>query len=407
MVIVLGDVARSPRMCYHIQSLVRHGWDVHVAGYFDTTLPASLQGPQVHPVRLWTPPPCLQALPRALFVLVALVKVPMQAGSLFHAIVRSTPRPALVVVQTPPAIPTLGMVRLACAWTRSRILIDWHNTAYTILALKVGPRSLLVRLAEQLERWCGQRATTHLFVTYAMRHHLVQRWHLQGETLVLHDRPPSHFHRLTQEDAHTFLQRVGPSIWGTMEPMDPTAALVVSSTSWTPDEDLGMLIDAVSQYEAQARRRPSTRPLRVVITGRGPQRSMYERLMAQRSAQEAWRYVSIHTAWLAAEDYPRLLGAADVGVSLHTSSSGLDLPMKVVDMLGCGVPVCALGFACLHELIEPGVNGAVFHTADELATCLLHTLHTPRTTHGGFLGTEPATWDALWDQVVASSAALQ
>ncbi|KAJ2682547.1 hypothetical protein H4R19_007111, partial [Coemansia spiralis] len=127
---------------------------------------------------------------------------------------------------------------------------------------------------------------------------------------------------------------------GAVEERAGRPMLVVSSTSWTADEDFSILLDALAAYDAQAAgaRLPA---LVVLITGKGPLRAHYEGEIARLGL----RRVHIATAWLSAEDYPLCLGSADLGVSLHTSSSGLDLPMKVVDMLGCGTPVCAFRFA--------------------------------------------------------------
>ena len=76
----------------------------------------------------------------------------------------------------------------------------------------------------------------------------------------------------------------------------------------------------------QAQRQPQQLPPVVLcVTGKGPLRQHFQARMAASDL----RRVACRTLWLTAGDYPRLLGAADLGVCLHTSSSGLDLPMKV------------------------------------------------------------------------------
>lgn len=117
--------------------------------------------------------------------------------------------------------------------------------------------------------------------------------------------------------------------------------LVVSSTSWTEDEDFSILLDAVEEYERRAAESKAVYPkLLFVITGKGPRKAMYEEKISRMKLEKT----RIVTAWLATQDYPLLLGSADLGISLHTSTSGMDLPMKVVDMYGCGLPVCAASF---------------------------------------------------------------
>lgn len=87
--------------------------------------------------------------------------------------------------------------------------------------------------------------------------------------------------------------------------------------------------------------------------------------------KDNWTKVSIEALWLEADDYPVLLSLCHIGVSLHYSSSGVDLPMKVVDMFGAGVPVLAIHYSALSELVKDGENGFIFKDSNDLLQKLI------------------------------------
>jgi beta-1,4-mannosyltransferase len=109
----------------------------------------------------------------------------------------------------------------------------------------------------------------------------------------------------------------------------------------------------------------------VVITGKGPERDGYLARIAKMDMQR----VAVVSAWFANEDYPKMLASSDLGVSLHQSSSQLDLPMKVLDMFGTGLPVLARWYPCLAaELVQEGITGRTFRSAKELHAGLVDLL---------------------------------
>lgn len=376
-------------MQYHTVSLAATGFSVDLVGYRGEPCVQHIVDSERITEHRISPAPC-RCCPRKMFLLYAPLKVIFQILQLLWVLVFVLPRYDALLVQNPPSIPTLLVAWVATRLRCSKLVIDWHNFGYTILGLtlkRAGVAGAVLGFAEWYERFFGNRAQAGLCVTHAMREWLRDEWGVNAS--VLHDRPPSFFRRTPVSEQHNLFKRLQdgfrPSIALLESPLPNGAtlftdadarprvgrpALLISSTSWTPDEDFSILLDALhslAQRALQHRAHGGQFPHVVcVVTGKGPQRSMYEeRIRGMKDLAAAG--ISILTMWLEIGDYPLLLGSADLGVCLHTSSSGLDLPMKVVDMFGCGLPVCAVGFRCLPELVKHGENGLVF--ADSVQLC--------------------------------------
>ncbi|XP_010688855.1 UDP-glycosyltransferase TURAN isoform X1 [Beta vulgaris subsp. vulgaris] len=418
-VVVLGDIGRSPRMQYHALSLATQAsLKVDIVAYGGSDPHAAiLKHPSICIYKMAQWPRLMQKLPWLLRYIVLLLKPLFQFLVLLWHLCVKIPAPDVFLVQNPPSVPTLVAVKWA-SWIRhSAFIVDWHNFGYTLLGLSLGRGSRFVAVYRWFEKHYGQLADGSLCVTKAMQHELAQNWGTRAT--VLYDQPPEFFHPASMEEKHRLFLKLnkelrhsegigdcishGSKHMRTDDPNDSLIttisedgviaksirpALVVSSTSWTPDEDFGILLEAAVMYDRRVAAilneddsvkeevlwdemnngKQNIYPrLLFVITGKGPEKEKYE----QKIKNLHLKRVAFRTMWLSAEDYPSLLGSADLGVCLHTSSSGLDLPMKVVDMFGCGLPVCAASYSCIEELVKVERNGLLFSSSSELADQLL------------------------------------
>ena len=177
---------------------------------------------------------------------------------------------------------------------------------------------------------------------------------------VLYDRPASAFTPIDRVEREQIRQAVFTRL-GVRG--GNAVGFIVCPTSWTEDEDFDLVIEAARHVEDRIRGWEAGKDTRrfpdlvVLVTGDGARRAEFERRFAGLLAHR----VQLRTRWLDPEDYPRIVGSADVGLCLHRSSSGVDIPMKVADLFGAGVPVCALDYgACLAERVRHGDNGLLF-----------------------------------------------
>lgn len=279
-VVVLGDIGRSPRMQYHALSLARQAHlevDIVAYGGSDPHC-AVLEHPSIHIHRMKMWPSIPQSLPKMLRPFMLILKALVQFVTLLWYLCVKIPAPDVFIVQNPPSVPTLVAVNWASWFRNSAFIIDWHNFGYTLLALSLGRNSLFVSLYHWIEKHYGRMANGSLCVTKAMQHELAQNWSISAT--VLYDHSPEFFRPASLEEKHKLFCRISKSlsqpygrhdcltyeILGIDNVESSTTpftnlvgndiyfkqnrpALIVSSTSWTPDEDFGILLEAAVMYD--------------------------------------------------------------------------------------------------------------------------------------------------------------
>ena len=392
-VLVIGDYGRSPRMQYHTASLAALCERVFVVADAGSEPCAEvLAGKNIDLSMLMSPIVMPAWLPWAVR---AVLKALLQTLRLPYVLLFKMPKCNVVLLQNPPALPILPVAVLACQLRGMSLVLDWHNLGYTIIEMDNRPAAF-VAFYKFVERYFGRFAAFNLTVCKSMQTFLVETWGTVAagpdSSVVMYDCAPAFFRRggpatfrtlaeergladiVETEVCASFYEggkedNGGAAAWRRERP-----ALLVSGTSWTVDEDVGMFIDSLVELDGlltDGSRTDLPAKVVVVITGKGGvQKDEAEaRIKELRLAR-----VRIYTGFLRSlQDYATLLGCADLGVSLHNSSSGMDLPMKVVDMLGCALPVAALHFPTLDELVTRE-NGVTFADQASLTACLVDML---------------------------------
>lgn len=350
-------------MQYHAASLAAAGHDVDLVGLEGAPpIPAVANHPRVTCHRL--PDRAFQG--RATggirrFVWGSMARAAGQARRLFAMLMR-LPKADVILVQNPPAVPTLAVAWAVARLRGSRLVIDWHNLSHTVAAIRLGESHRAVTALSRSERRWARRADGHFAVSTALAAWLRGNYGISAT--VLYDRPASSFARTVPSAAVALWTRLAKamSLGGERLP------LIVCPTSWTPDEDFDLLLEALERAERQLASESSHPHLAVILTGRGALRESFE----ARAARRAFKAIAVRTLWLEAADYPVLIGMADLGLCLHQSSSGLDLPMKLADFRGAGVPAAAFDYApVLAEVLTNGHEGVTFRDPGDLANVFL------------------------------------
>lgn len=149
LVVVLGDIGRSPRMQNHCLSLVQHHYKIDFLGYSGSEPILELScNPNIKFHYLNQPQSLGNTQNRLIYIMQGIIRVLLQSLKIF-SISFTIPKPRFILIQNPPAIPTLLLFQLTSWVLGVKLIIDWHNFGFSIMALSKGKNDPIVKLARR------------------------------------------------------------------------------------------------------------------------------------------------------------------------------------------------------------------------------------------------------------------
>lgn len=402
VIVVLGDLGHSPRMTYHARSFQKLGYQVNLCGYLESDLPEFLRSPDFSIYNI----PVIKNTRNLPYLIFAGCKVLSQIINLtflLKDILDDNTR--FVLVQNPPSLPILLILGLLKKyWAPNiKLVIDWHNLNWSILNLKYhNENHPVVRAMKYYEKFCGKHfADLNLTVTSALQNYLIEEFRLSKDKIVtLYDRPSEIFQPLDSQKSLKDIVQRNSSIFSDTGYNQLTDRILITSTSFTADEDFTVLVNALVTLEQILSSQQSKNNIIMIITGKGPLKSKFLNMVKSHK----WQHVKIKSLWLPILEYRSILKIADLGISLHYSSSGLDLPMKIVDLFGSGVPVLSMNYPAIGELVKENINGVILQDnkdGKEMANKIYSTLFDDKSSYikikEGALLESQRRWDDEWN----------
>ncbi|GMM28960.1 chitobiosyldiphosphodolichol beta-1,4 mannosyltransferase [Martiniozyma asiatica (nom. inval.)] len=397
--IVLGDLNHSPRMKYHTESFLSLGYEVNICGYLNGEL--KLKNDKNREIEIF-PIEIISnefKLPYLLFIIFKIFKQTYQLIKMTNFAIDENTK--FVFIQNPPSLPILAIVLMnkLMYHPQIKICVDWHNLNWSILNLKYKNEShFVVKLMKKYESWFAKLVDVNITVTRQLGNYLVESFKVDPSTIIpFYDRPKNElFSPLNDQNELKEIISENLNLFNGYDQVNDR--ILVSSTSFTPDEDFKVLINSLKELDGKIS--GSKNKIWMIVTGKGPLQNEFKKMVEDYN----WTNVEIKNVWLPIEQYPKVLKIADLGISLHYSSSGLDLPMKIVDLFGSGVPALTLNFSVISELVKNNQNGLIMNDnddfkemADKIYNVLFHDKELYLKIKQGALAESAKGWDEEWD----------